>query len=144
MLAHSQAWCAHSQVWEPRWRPATRWDGLGTIAIGVLLITIAAILAVEMKSHLIGESADSETHELIRATIADHPDVAQILMLRTLHLGPDDLLVAAKVDLHGPRDPTDSINEIELRLRAAVPTASMILIEPDHFRPDYGTPISLS
>lgn len=114
-----------------------RWDGAGTIAIGVLLIVIAGVLAVEMKSHLIGESADTATQERIRATISSHADVAALLMLRTLHLGPDDLLVAAKVDLRGPRDPSDSINEIERDLRSEVPLATMILIEPDHYRADY-------
>ena len=114
-----------------------RWDGIGTITIGVLLIVIAGILAVEMKSHLIGESADTETQEQIRATIASHPDVAHLLTLRTLHVGPEDLLVAAKVDLRGPRDPSDSINEIERQVRQAVPLATIILIEPDHYQADY-------
>ncbi len=75
--------------------------------IGLLLVTIAVILVVEMKSLLIGESASAEHQEAIRAAIAATPDVRGLIHMRTLHLGPDELLVAAKIDLGaGPgRDP---------------------------------------
>ncbi|MGD9571055.1 MAG: cation diffusion facilitator family transporter [Thermoleophilia bacterium] len=79
-----------------------RFDGAATLAIGVLLVTIAVILVIEMKSLLIGESAAAEQQQEIRARIEGTPGVARLIHMRTLHLGPDELLVAAKIELTGP------------------------------------------
>jgi cation diffusion facilitator family transporter len=79
-----------------------RWDAVGSIGIGILLVVIAIVLAAEMKSLLIGESATAQTESAIRAAIGDGPEVRRIIHLRTLHLGPDELLVAAKVELDSP------------------------------------------
>jgi cation diffusion facilitator family transporter len=111
-----------------------RWDGAGTLAIGVLLIVIAVILVVEMKSLLIGEAATPEDQRAVREAITGAPDVRSLIHLRTLHLGPDELLVAAKIEL----SPTlaapaiaAAIDATEGRIRAAVPIARLIYLEPD-------------
>lgn len=113
------------------------WDALGSIAIGLLLGVIAVTLAVEMKSLLIGESASPETEARIRAAIEAGDDVEQLIHLRTEHLGPEDLLVAAKVDLgnRSSRDLARSIDALEARVRDRVPTARIIYVEPDEYDP---------
>ncbi len=114
-----------------------RWDAAGSLAIGALLFVIAVVLGIEMKSLLIGEAASPRQLEAIRRAIETSDPVRRLIHLRTMHLGPDDLLVAAKVEL----DPTldydgvgRSIDEVEARMRAAVPAARMIFIEPDVYR----------
>ncbi|HYU39502.1 MAG TPA: cation diffusion facilitator family transporter [Acidimicrobiia bacterium] len=115
-----------------------RWDAVGSIGIGILLVVIAIVLAAEMKSLLIGESATAQTESAIRAAIRDGPEVRRIIHLRTLHLGPDELLVAAKVELDSPSVPdlTRAIDTVEVRIRAAVPIARLIYLEPDVYRSD--------
>jgi cation diffusion facilitator family transporter len=116
-----------------------RWDGLGTLSIGVLLIVIAVILVVEMKSLLIGEGATPEDQEAVRAAITGTPDVRSLIHLRTLHLGPDELLVAAKIELSRSLAApaiAAAIDAAEGRIRAAVPIASLIYLEPDLRRSD--------
>jgi divalent metal cation (Fe/Co/Zn/Cd) transporter len=73
------------------------WDGIGTLSIGVLLTVIAIVLAVEMKSLLIGESADRRVRESIRSAIEIEPSVEHLIHMRTQHLGPEEVLVGAKV-----------------------------------------------
>jgi cation diffusion facilitator family transporter len=115
-----------------------RWDALGSVGIGILLGVIAIVLAVEMKSLLIGESAAGPVEAAIRTAISDAPDVRRIIHLRTLHLGPDELLVAAKLDLDSSTVPdvARAIDAAENRVRAAVPIARVIYLEPDLFRSD--------
>jgi len=112
-------------------------DAIGSIAIGLLLGVIAVVLAIEMKSLLIGEAASPEEQDAIRAAISADPDVLHIIHLRTQHLGPEELLVAAKVDLgaRSSRDLALAIDALEVRVRAAVPTARVIYVEPDEYRP---------
>jgi cation diffusion facilitator family transporter len=112
-------------------------DALGSIAIGLLLAVVAIILAVEMKSLLLGESAIPEEQRAIEAAITADPGVEHLVHLRTLHLGPEELLVAAKVDL-GDRSSHEialAIDALEVRVRTAVPIARVIYIEPDEYRP---------
>ena len=115
----------------------SRWDGAGSIAIGVLLACVAAILAVEMKSLLIGESASPDVEAEIVAAIQDGPDALRVIHLRTLHVGPDTLLVAAKIAVAGS-DPAArvvaGIDAAERRIRAVVPIAEHIFLEPDLYR----------
>ncbi|MET9712370.1 cation diffusion facilitator family transporter [Nocardiopsis alba] len=114
------------------------WDGLGSGAIGLLLVVFAVVLAVEMKSLLIGESATEENIRLIREAILDCADIDAIIHMRTMHLGPDELLVAVKVAVDAEDDArrvTAAIDEAERRIRAAVPIAEVIYIEPDLLRP---------
>ena len=111
-----------------------RWDGLGSMAIGLLLVVIAVFLAIEMSSLLIGEAADPAQVAAIEAALTDSPDVSRVIHLRTLHLGPDELLVAAKIAVR--HDDTAlaiarSIDRAEARVRAAVPQAVTIYLEPD-------------
>jgi cation diffusion facilitator family transporter len=111
-----------------------RWDGAGSIAIGVLLGCVAVVLAVEMKSLLIGESASPDMQRAIVAAIENGPQIDRVIHLRTLHVGPDSLLVAAKVAV-GRGEPAErivtGIDEAEQRIRAAVPIAGLIYLEPD-------------
>jgi cation diffusion facilitator family transporter len=114
------------------------WDGAGSLAIGLLLATAAAILAVEMKSLLIGESASAEMQRMIIAALEDGPEVSRVIHMRTVHISPDSILVAAKIGVRA----TDSAAQIaagidaaERRVRAAVPIAETIYLEPDIYRP---------
>lgn len=109
------------------------WDGLGTIAIGVLLGIIAGILIVEMKSLLIGEGAtDGELDTIVDQLAAGK--VERVIHIRTQYLGPDELLVAAKLALVPGLDTAQvatAIDDAEARVRAKVPTAKLIYLEPD-------------
>ncbi|MEY2243310.1 cation diffusion facilitator family transporter [Streptomyces sp. NPDC015532] len=110
------------------------WDGIGTVCIGVLLILIALVLAAETKSLLLGESAGPEDTEKIEAAMVDGATVTGIIHMRTLHLGPEELLVAAKIAVK--HDDTaaqvaSAIDAAESRIRAAVPIARVIYLEPD-------------
>jgi cation diffusion facilitator family transporter len=115
-----------------------RWDALGSIGIGLLLGVIAAILAVEMKSLLIGEAASPRVEAAISAAILDGPEVTHIIHLRTLHLGPDDVLLATKVEFSCQTiaELARAIDTVEARVRAAAPIARLIFIEPDVYDPD--------
>ncbi len=114
------------------------WDGIGTTAIGLLLGVIAVVLAVEMKSLLIGESATGSDETAIRTAIEATAGVTHLIDLRTEHIGPETLLVTAKVEFDGDltmRALADVVDEAEAAVRAAVPMASRIFIEPDVVRP---------
>ena len=110
------------------------WDGVGTLAIGILLGLIALVLLIEMKSLLIGESATRRDVEAITAAIEIDPAVLRLIHMRTQHLGPDDLLVGAKLELdHELTFPevAEVVNRIERNVRRAVPVARTIYLEPD-------------
>ncbi|HEX9259922.1 MAG TPA: cation diffusion facilitator family transporter [Acidimicrobiales bacterium] len=111
-----------------------RFDALGSLGIGILLVAIAMLLAVEMKGLLIGESASPEMQEHIVRAITTAPDVVRLIHMRTEHIGPDELLVGAKIELGSALSATqvaDAINVIETRVREAVPEARVIYLEPD-------------
>lgn len=111
-----------------------RWDGAGSLAIGVLLGCVAAVLATEMKSLLIGESAAAGVEASIVAAIEAGPDIECVIHLRTLHVGPETLLVAAKIAVRHDESAASVANGIdaaERRVRAAVPIAKLIFLEPD-------------
>jgi cation diffusion facilitator family transporter len=111
-----------------------RWDGYGSVAIGVLLVAIAMVLVVEMKSLLIGEGASRKDVEAIRAAIEIDPDVMRVIHLRTEHLGPEELLVGTKVEfLHELTMPevAAAIDRVERSIRTGVPAARLIFVEPD-------------
>ena len=118
----------------------SRWDAYGTIAIGVLLIVIASVLVLEMKSLLIGESALAPVQRKIVSAIEAGEDVNRVLHMRTQHIGPDELLVAAKVQLKRGLDTARvaaAINAAEGRIREALPLSCMIYLEPDIFDPQH-------
>ncbi|OII66798.1 MULTISPECIES: cation diffusion facilitator family transporter [unclassified Streptomyces] len=113
------------------------WDGIGTLCIGVLLILIALVLAVETKSLLLGEAAGLDQVKKIEEALVDHDTVTGVIHMRTLHLGPDELLVAAKIAVQS--DDTAArvaaaIDAAEGRVRDAVPIARVIYLEPDILR----------
>lgn len=111
-----------------------RWDALGSISIGVLLIVIAVVLIIEMKGLLIGESAGTADLTKIGEAFTGSPDVNSVIHMRTQHIGPDEILVAAKVDFRAGlslEDLAGAIDTTETRVRAAVPAARVIYIEPD-------------
>lgn len=109
------------------------WDGIGTCAIGSLLIVVAVILVIETKSLLLGESAAPvEVAAIEEALVGDGVD--RVIHLRTMHLGPDELLVGAKIAMPPGAtlpDVAAAIDAAEVRVRAAVPTARVIYLEPD-------------
>ncbi|MEE1759663.1 cation diffusion facilitator family transporter [Streptomyces sp. SP18BB07] len=110
------------------------WDGIGTLCIGILLILIAIVLAAETKSLLLGESAGAENVEKIAKAVVDGDTVTRVIHMRTLHLGPEELLVAAKIAVKHDDTATEvasAINAAEARIREAVPIARVIYLEPD-------------
>lgn len=110
------------------------WDAIGTIAIGVLLVAVAVVLGIETQSLLVGEGARPRDVTRIRQAFADHPKVEAIIHMKTLYLGPDELMVAAKIAVPKTTKATEIakiINEVEIAVREAVPVARVIYIEPD-------------
>jgi cation diffusion facilitator family transporter len=115
------------------------WDALGSAAIGLLLIVVAAILAFEMKSLLVGEAATPDQVRAIERAIKAGDEVDDLIHMRTIHLGPDELLVAAKFGVHHDETAEDvarGIDAVEARIREAVPIARVIYLEPAIRRPN--------
>jgi cation diffusion facilitator family transporter len=113
------------------------WDAIGTIGIGLLLVLVAVILGIETKSLLVGEGASVKDNDAIRDAINAHPEVESLIHMKTLYLGPDEMLVGAKVAFAPKERMTDiaeSIDEVETAIREAVPAARVIYIEPDIYR----------
>jgi len=109
------------------------WDGVGTIFIGVLLVVVAVVLGIETKSLLLGEGASTADVSAIEAAIVG-PGLGRVIHMKTLYLGPDELLVAAKVAVTQANTGAEiaaAINAAEARVRAAVPVARVIYLEPD-------------
>lgn len=110
------------------------WDGIGTLFIGALLVVVAIILGMETKSLLVGEGATDADHASIVAAIESTPNVDRLIHIKTLYLGPDELLVGAKIALAPEstlRDVAGTIDEVEGNIREAVPIARVIYLEPD-------------
>ena len=110
------------------------WDGVGTLGIGVLLGLVAVVLAVEMKGLLIGEAASHEAVDAIRVALVDGTSVLRVIHLKTLHLGPDELLVAAKIAVApglALPEVAAAIDAAEARVRAVEPLARQMYLEPD-------------
>ncbi|MEV7663957.1 cation diffusion facilitator family transporter [Paenarthrobacter sp. NPDC089316] len=108
------------------------WDAFGTAMIGLLLVAIAVVLAMETKSLLLGESATKE--DVQRISEALEADGTRIIHLKTMHLGPEELLVAAKISMEASETGEEiakGIDDAEQRIRAAVPIARVIYLEPD-------------
>ena len=119
-------------------------DAIGTLAIGALLVLVAIVLGIETKSLLVGEGASPAHLDAIRQAIESDEDVESIIHMKTLYLGPDELLVAAKVGFAPGRhfaEVASAIDTLESRIRDAVPIARVIYIEPDVYRaPGIGNP----
>jgi cation diffusion facilitator family transporter len=115
-------------------------DVVGTAMIGVLLVVVAVTLAIETKSLLLGESATPEAEQRIRKALDEQPGLDRVIHLKTMHLGPEELLVAAKVAVR----PGTSIEELaaaidaaERAIRASEPIAQVIYLEPDLYRANH-------
>ncbi|HET6738069.1 MAG TPA: cation diffusion facilitator family transporter [Kribbella sp.] len=109
-------------------------DGLGSMAIGALLVCVAVFLAIEMKSLLLGESATREAQQRIVAAIENTPGVQRLIHIKTLHLGPEEVLVAAKLGVEATTDAAvvaETIDAAERAIRAAEPISVHIYLEPD-------------
>jgi cation diffusion facilitator family transporter len=120
-----------------------QWDGVGSVGVGLLLACAAFIVGYETKSLLIGESATEETSARIVAAIEGGPEKYRLIHLRTSHIGPDNLLVAAKIGVAAEltaADLTAGIDAAEKRVRVAVPIAETIYLEPDIYRPGQEDP----
>jgi divalent metal cation (Fe/Co/Zn/Cd) transporter len=114
-----------------------RWDALGSMAIGLVLIGVAAFLAIKMKGLLIGEAATPNTEREIVAAINGAAQVRQIIHLRTEHLGPEEILLAAKIEfmpMLTVEQLAGAIDAVEALIRAAVPEVHLIYLEPDIHR----------
>ena len=114
-----------------------RFDAIGSIVIGALLGLIAVLLSYEMHSLLIGEAADPHVESEIHAALARGPDVKRVIHLRTVHLGPEELLVAAKLEFSHTLSGAElcaRIDQVEAGVRSAVPIARLLFIEPDVYR----------
>ncbi|WES64251.1 cation diffusion facilitator family transporter [Microbacter sp. GSS18] len=113
-------------------------DALGTLMIGTLLILVAITLGIETKSLLVGEGATESDHRRIVAAIQDGPEVRRIIHIKTLYLGPDELMVAAKLGFRADvslGEVAAAIDTVEARVREVVPAARVIYVEPDIYRP---------
>jgi cation diffusion facilitator family transporter len=109
-------------------------DAIGTLFIGTLLILLAIVLGIETKSLLVGEGATDVDLESIEKAVLAGPEADRIIHMKTLYVGPDELLVAAKVAFHADErlhEVSTATNVIEQRIREAVPAARIIYIEPD-------------
>jgi cation diffusion facilitator family transporter len=113
------------------------YDGVGSILIGSLLGVIAVFLCIEMKSLLIGESASPGDHARITGAIEATDGVVRLIHIRTEHVGPEEILVAAKVEFDAGLDVPGlaaAVDRVEARVREAVPAARIIYLEPDLYR----------
>ena len=110
------------------------YDAVGTLLIGSLLVLVAIVLGIETKSLLVGEGATMADHDRILAALEGGPQVERVIHMKTLYLGPEELLVAAKLGFASDRllgEIAHDIDVIEARVREAVPTARVIYLEPD-------------
>ncbi|TCC27436.1 cation diffusion facilitator family transporter [Kribbella speibonae] len=116
------------------------YDGLGSMAIGVLLVCVAIFLAIEMKSLLLGESATREAQQKIVDAIENTPGVQRLIHIKTLHLGPEEVLVAAKLGVEPTADASvvaEVIDAAERAIREAEPMSVHIYLEPDVFQENH-------
>ena len=124
------------------------YDGIATIMIGVLLIAIAVIIGIEVKSLLVGEGASVEDVNKIEAALLDSKDVERIIHMKTLYVGPDEFMIGAKISLAATmtmNEVSAVVNLAERRIRTAVPAARIIYIEPDvYLDPNAETPSTSS
>ncbi len=110
------------------------WDAIGTLAIGGLLVLVAIVLGLETSSLLVGEGATAEDTSKIRKALTGTAGVESVIHMKTLYLGPDELMVGAKIAIAADDKAANvvaAINAAEANIRAAVPAARVIYLEPD-------------
>jgi cation diffusion facilitator family transporter len=113
------------------------WDAIGTLAIGALLIVVAIVLGIETSSLLVGEGATANDTQMIAKALRMSEGVEDIIHMKTLYLGPEELMVAAKIAVKATdkaKDIANTIDNAEANIRKAVPTAVVIYLEPDILR----------
>jgi divalent metal cation (Fe/Co/Zn/Cd) transporter len=113
------------------------WDAIGTLAIGALLIVVAIVLGIETSSLLVGEGATANDTQMIAKALRESEGVEDIIHMKTLYLGPEELMVAAKIAVKTTDKAADiakAIDIAEANIRKAVPTALVIYLEPDILR----------
>jgi divalent metal cation (Fe/Co/Zn/Cd) transporter len=113
------------------------WDAIGTLAIGALLIVVAIVLGIETSSLLVGEGATANDTQMIAKALRMSEGVEDIIHMKTLYLGPEELMVAAKIAVKTTdkaKDIANAIDNAEANIRKAVPTAVVIYLEPDILR----------
>lgn len=118
-------------------------DVIGTAMIGLLLVAVAVTLAIETKSLLLGEAATPETVASIESALAGTAGVERVIHMKTLHLGPEEILVAAKIGVVGTETAaqvTEIINTAEANIRTAAPTVTALYLEPDIYSPTGTSP----
>lgn len=112
----------------------SRFDALGSVGIGLLLAFVAAVLAIEMRSLLIGEAGSPDDLAVIRAAVEEEPSYERLIELRTMHLGPSDLLIAMRVELDDRLtfdEVARRLDDIEDRIRSQLPSTGQVFIEAD-------------
>ena len=107
-----------------------RWDALGSMAVGALLVVVALFIAVEVKALLIGQSVEPELRDALRDFIAARPEVCRVFSLITLQLGPD-VMLAVKAEMAPAGDLIAAINAVERDLKARFPVVRWSFFEPD-------------
>ena len=115
-------------------------DVIGTAAIGLLLVLVAITLAIETKSLLLGEAASVESVHRIEEVLTGSPGVERVIHMKTLHLGPEEVLVAAKIAVgqgESASEVADIINRAEVNIRTAEPMVTALYLEPDIYDPDH-------
>jgi cation diffusion facilitator family transporter len=115
-------------------------DAIGTAMIGLLLVAVAVTLAIETKSLLLGESASPEVISHIEAALTTVDGVERVIHMKTLHLGPEEVLVAAKIAVSAASSAqavADTIDAAEVAIRTAEPMVTALYLEPDIYHPDY-------
>jgi cation diffusion facilitator family transporter len=116
------------------------WDVVGTSLIGLLLVLVAISLAIETKSLLLGEAAGPESVERIEGALTGTPGVDRIIHMKTLHMGPEEILVAAKISVAATANAADvaeTIDRAEVAIRQAEPMVTSLYLEPDIYREGY-------
>ena len=115
-------------------------DVIGTAMIGLLLVAVAITLAVETKSLLLGEAASPEAVRRIEQALTNTPGIERIIHMKTLHLGPEEVLVAAKIAVvpcDTALEVTETIDRAESNIREAEPMVTALYLEPDIYDPNY-------
>ncbi len=115
-------------------------DVIGTVLIGLLLVLVAVALAIETKSLLLGEAAGAESVHKIEQALTGSPGVERVIHMKTLHLGPEEVLVAAKIAVAEGESASavaEIINRAEVNIRTAKPMVTALYLEPDIYDPNH-------
>ncbi|MBX7116429.1 MAG: cation diffusion facilitator family transporter [Myxococcaceae bacterium] len=111
-----------------------RYDAVGSLLVGIVLVAVAIFLAIEIQSLLIGESADPAIEKAVRASVERHPEIEAMLRLITIQQGPGQVMVAMKLKLKPNLDGAQvvaAINTVEVELKREVPDVKWCFVEPD-------------